>query len=357
MPQESTVLVLGAGASVAVAKGFRPKQDRDHPPLDANFFARASRHATRAQLDPILRRAEEIGQPDLCSTTHSVSLEQYLGRLYFEMHNEPSAANIRNYYNLVRLYSAELLTTTNWLAGRKGSLSKLIRRELDAGHRLKVITFNHDLLIENALATLPQRHGFAWCISHAYSLGSQLERIAILDQPRYASDCPGHRAAHVPIYKLHGSLNWVFRTRGEHPTADFARTSAKRKLFLFDNIQIPADSRRVAGGQRGWYIWPLVVPPVYEKHGFIFGRLRSVWEAAAGALNEADRVIFWGYSFPAADLHARYFFQGAAQRNESLRAPVLINPDPSAHAALWATLRPRQVRHFQDIVDYLAAEP
>ena len=82
-------------------------------------------------------------------------MEQYLGRLYFEMNNTRSDANLQAYFDLVRLYAAELLETTNWMMGRKGSLSKVIRAELDAGRRLSIITFNHDLLIENALASLP----------------------------------------------------------------------------------------------------------------------------------------------------------------------------------------------------------
>src|SRR5207253_1203322 len=57
-----TVLVVGAGASVAEAKGFRPKRDRDHPPLDADFFARAGRHTADSRLSPIVNHAADLGQ-------------------------------------------------------------------------------------------------------------------------------------------------------------------------------------------------------------------------------------------------------------------------------------------------------
>ncbi len=355
MPEpKHTVLVLGAGASVAQAKGFRPKQDRDHPPLDANFFGRAARHNSVAALEPILRRAKELGQPDLCSSTQPVSLEQYLGRLYFEMLTSGVTDNIEAYYDLVRLYATELLTTTNWMAGRRGALSKLMRAELDAGNRLSVITFNHDLLIENALAGMSaNRYGRVWCLSHAYHLGSIEGTVSIPGAAQYDDDCPGRRKEHVPIYKLHGSLNWVFRTLRAYPPTDFAKQA--RKVMIWNNVQIPAEDNKLSqNAGRDWYLWPLVVPPVYEKQGFIFGKLRPVWDAAGDALAGADRVIFWGYSFPAADVHARYFFQGAAQGNESLRAPILINPDPTAHAALWEVVRPHSVQHFRDVRDFLA---
>jgi hypothetical protein len=39
-----------------------------------------------------------------------------------------------------------------------------------------------------------------------------------------------------------------------------------------------------------WYIWPLIVPPVYEKHSYITGELRRIWENAANTLSEATRT-------------------------------------------------------------------
>jgi hypothetical protein len=66
-------------------------------------------------------------------------------------------------------------------------------------------------------------------------------------------------------------------------------------------------------------------------------------------------VIFWGYSFPRADIHSRYFFQRVSNRNNALLRPVLINPDPAAHRELWSVMRPTSVQHFQDVEAFLAA--
>src|SRR4026208_1675702 len=126
-----TVLVLGAGASVAEAKRHRRAHTKEHPPLDGDFFRKVKDHSkTRSEFQRVVARSEELGQPDLCSDTQPVSLEQHLGRLYFEMSTNPSTTNVSAYYDLVRLYAAELLTTTNWMVGRKGPLKRLIEREL-----------------------------------------------------------------------------------------------------------------------------------------------------------------------------------------------------------------------------------
>jgi hypothetical protein len=137
-----------------------------------------------------------------------------------------------------------------------------------------VVTFNHDLLIENALATLPRSRATGiWCFPHAYGWPGPIDVI-----------------------------------RDESPR------------------------------------W---------EEG-ITGVLKSVWDDAATALSKATSVIFWGYSFPRADLHARYFFSAAANLNEALRKPVLINPDPQAEDEIWHVLQPERVTHYRDVEAYLA---
>lgn len=279
-----------------------------------------------------------------------MSLEQYLGRLFFEMHNRRTEDNIRSYFDLVRLYCDELMSTTNWMNGRRGSLKRVLEGLRRRGHRVSVVTFNHDLLVENALFQMSERsYGKVWCLRHCYGLdfnGTCANRTE-----EFGTDCTGSPDEHVPVLKLHGSVNWVFRTRPSHPPADFV--SKSRSLLLWKNREIPPHADRLMPHGRNWYIWPLVVPPIYEKQGLIQNELERVWKQADEALRNASDVIFWGYSFPRADLHARYFFQAAAQANPALRRPVLINPDPAAHAALCDTVRPAKVTHFHDVRDYL----
>jgi hypothetical protein len=354
-PTEHTVFVLGAGASVAEAKGFRAKRDRDHPPLDANFFARAARHTDAWRRAPIEAHARTMGQGDLCTTSPTVSLEQYLGRLFFEMNADATTTNVRAYFDLVRWYAAELLTTTNWMIGRSGSIKKLLERELRRPSSISIVTFNHDLLIENALSLLaPRLFGQPWCLKHAYGITPSLTPVAGKGAT-FDLDCPGDIDSHIPIYKMHGSVNWVFRTLRKYPPPSFA--SRDRGLALWHNTAITPWVERVNYRKgRKWYLWPLIVPPIYEKHGFIHGELAGVWQSASARLDQATRIVFWGYSFPRADLHARYFFQSAALRNPALTRPILINPDPASEVSLYEVLRPRRVHHYHDVKDFLDDE-
>jgi hypothetical protein len=348
----NSVLVLGAGASVSEAKRHRPKRDRDRPPLDATFFRRVARHAHPSTLRAVVDHAAAIGQPDLCGTSPAVSLEEHLGRLYFALATGPSTDTRRAYYDLINLYSDELRQTTSWLDGRAGHIRALVQTELDRDRKVSVLTFNHDLLIENALSLLPSRWGKAWCLRHVYGFGEK--EIIANNEPRFDYECSGRPAEHVPILKLHGSMNWVFRTLREHPPEEVTRKD--RELLIWTNRVLTPGVRRMGGPTRDWYIWSLIVPPIYEKHGFIRAELSEVWKKADTALRSADRVIFWGYSFPRADLHARYFFSAAAHENEALRNPVLVNPDPAAHREMWSVLKPSRVERYRDIEDYFASD-
>jgi hypothetical protein len=319
-----TVLAVGAGASVAEAMGRHAKWEKDRPPLDLDFFTRAKAAAREPSLiRRISEHATSLGHPDPSTSTTPTSLEHYLGLLYFRLLHEPTPEDKSAYFDLPRLYNRELLSTTNWLVGRpRGQLEMLIRRELSREtERLTVVTFDHDLLIENALATLPGRaFGKRFCLRHSYGFDESVRTASVSGVEEW-EPCAGDHGEVVAICKLHGSLNWVFTTRDLTLSLNLAR--AKKAIHLLRPKRPRADLR-IASSRRRYYLWPVVVPPIYEKQGFITTHLQAVWDRATDALRQADRIVFVGYSFPAADHHARFFFEGLANANPSLKRPAVI---------------------------------
>ncbi len=153
---------------------------------------------------------------------------------------------------------------------------------------------------------------------------------------------------------MHGSVNWLFRTRDYYPGADLL--GKPRKLYQLTDRYLGVNRLQYKKGRgRPWMMFPLIVPPVYEKHTLIRSNLSEVWSNAEAVLRVADKVVFWGYSFPAADTHARHFFRTLSERNPALKSPYLLNPDPGAAAALWSVLRPQRLSHFRDARAYLRA--
>lgn len=355
-----SVFVVGAGASLAEAQARRPKRTREHPPLDATFFERVAtrrteyRDNTGASLyDRVERQARVLGE----SALTGLGLEEFLGRLYFNVHHDPMRTSVRDYFTLVDLYAREVVGTTNWMIGRRPSrhrselLRQMIQRELASGQEASIVTFNIDLLIENTLQILTStRVGAPWSLQHAYGLTTPYQVLyGPSDYFAYAGPRPP-----IQLYKLHGSVNWVFHVRDYYPPADLMEN--KRTVYQLADKQLGTRRiRHTEKGKRNWLLFPLIVPPVYEKHRLIRTHLHEQWAGAEAALDAATSVVFWGYSFPRADTHARHFFRTMSQRNPALRQPATINPDPNAARALWDVLRPNRVAHYRDAETFLAA--
>ncbi|MGH2906278.1 MAG: hypothetical protein ACRDKI_05855 [Solirubrobacterales bacterium] len=196
-----------------------------------------------------------------------------------------------------------------------------------------------------------------WCLSGAYGF-SESKRNFVLDRPgfRETFDYEGESSS-IPLFKMHGSINWVFKHAKSYPPADLV-SGSNRELLVIRNQKIP-ESRvqvRTRGKGRPWYTSPVIVPPVYEKHGLIRRLLPGVWEGASEAIKNADRIMFWGYSFPAADIHARHFFQSMVNVNPVLKTPVLINPDPQSAVALWSVIQPTSVTHYRSAEEFLRTQ-
>jgi hypothetical protein len=100
-------------------------------------------------------------------------------------------------------------------------------------------------------------------------------------------------------------------------------------------------------------MWPVIVPPVYNKQVLIQRFLPQVWEDAQDALLACSRLIFFGYSLPPADIEAEKLFQRSIYANSGLGAVEVINPDPNA-AARFARLVPHKpLRWYPDVMTWL----
>ena len=350
-PRGHTVFVLGAGASLAEALHHRPKRSREHPPLDANLFRQKKRYREDGLYRRVQAQATKLGVADLARESPPVGLEDYLGRLYFNVQHNPAQATVRAYFELIDLYAWEVVETTRWMVGRRGLIKRVLQREIARGNRITVITFNIDLLIENALQELVHSRPSARLdLALAYGFLDPLTPLI----PQGDSFDFGGGVSDIPLLKMHGSVNWLFKTRDYYPPADLV--SEARELYVLREKSVPPRRLRVRlnPGGRAWYAFPLIVPPIYEKHAFIRTHLQDVWDGAEAALLSADQVVLWGYSFPSADTHARHFFQSVADRNPALRSPVIINPDLAVASALWSLLRVERVTQFRDAEKYLA---
>jgi hypothetical protein len=125
----------------------------------------------------------------------------------------------------------------------------------------------------------------------------------------------------IRLLKLHGSLNWVVRTRGQRPSRQTLFPGNRSPAIFVHNIRdVVHDSTLsgTTGGRSSWYLWPTIVPPIYDKWRLTnLPAIRSAWERARTEIALAEKLIFVGYSLPEADVLARQMLRRVYQSNKA----------------------------------------
>jgi hypothetical protein len=205
---------------------------------------------------------------------------------------------------------------TPWLS----SIVERIRRENAA-----IISFNWDLVLDQML--FEKDLG-----PECYGLSKELS--------------PGPM-----LLKPHGSLNWYDATQ-------IRKVAAEKRVEIFphkeDAERIEAFLRpREIKSSAGRPYTPLIVAPTYLKD---FGRpvFRRLWNRCTDVLSTPKKLVFLGYSLPAADLHAQYIFRCGFHnqtegrlRKDGTRYPatgpakvVIVNPDQDSARRIEAVAGP-----------------
>ena len=114
--------------------------------------------------------------------------------------------------------------------------------------------------------------------------------------------------------------------------------------------------RPTGAGRQRWYVWPVIVPPIYSKHSLIQSFIPSVWSEAREALSSSDRVVFCGYSLPAADIEAEKLVQRSLGSNLNLPWIGVIDPAPGVAGRYVGLLPDKPLRRFPNIDAFLGGE-
>jgi len=257
-------------------------------------------------------------------------MESFFADVFYELSSSKTDEARRVFIELVRMYNRVLASTTNWVAAntRLASLGRLLRAEIAGGQPVTLITFNQDLVAENAVYRLPRRHG-ARCLSCIYGR-PPIEKMGS-PSPLFPWTPQCDHTFPVQLFKLHGSLNWFTRTRDEFPSAGALFPSANKEVFALLDGQIRLEGFQKSRNQSGrtvWHLWPLVIPPIYDKHRLtgtpVIGHQ---WLGATQAIVHADRLVAWGYSLPDADVTSAQMLRRAIRDNGGLDSIHVINPD------------------------------
>jgi hypothetical protein len=354
-------LVLGAGAALSNALYFRSERKRKtRPPLDTTFFEVVD--ARGIALTPALTAyfRNFLGVEPTASTLREFRMEEVFKDVAYDFRETPKDKVARDaYIDLVDLYLRVLRGTTNWLSSDSrtgGPVGRLLDSAASSADNLTVLTFNHDLVIENEIirrAKLRRR----WCLDKGY--GSASDELNLLYPAgsvakfHLHSDGTCRHDRPISILKLHGSLNWVVRLNGTRPTARFLKGEGLNKeihLLIRREISERQTYMREGAGRKRWDLWPIVVPPVYAKHELRTQILDGVWADAKSALKAADQVLFYGYSLPELDVEAEKLFERSLLQNTDANWVSVVNP-ASSSAGRFAGVSPKRPIHWYPSLD------
>jgi len=117
----------------------------------------------------------------------------------------------------------------------------------------------------------------------------------------------------IPLFKLHGSLNWLWCPRCEELDITFLEKGA---LWTQKGNFICVSEYCTSPYQI------LIVSPTMFK---IYDNrvIKKVWKEAEQAISHSDYIIFIGYSFPEADIHIRCMLTKAIASAEN-RPKILV---------------------------------
>lgn len=342
-------LIVGAGASLAQAQYRRPGRTKNHPPLDTTFFPKV--RSLRLHVPRTLRTYAAsypgVDPFDPAADDGTLRMEEFLKDLFFDFQESSGRGPARKAFpQFVELYASVLRQTTGWMASRHtgGPLGQLLSDAASSADRVSIITFNHDLVIENELFKR-KRLRSRWCLDRGYGrIGNSMTftspsggNIALF--PSHSGGCDHVRG--IDLLKLHGSLNWYVRYgRGRYPTPKQILGAPNQKLYATRRRTILSQFSQ--GTNR---TWPTVVPPIYGKDLMIRALLQDVWDEARQVLTTAERVLIFGYSLPLLDVQAEKSLQRGLATNANAPFVDVINPAPES-ASRYAALTEKPIRWF-----------
>lgn len=318
--KDNVVVVLGAGASIS--EMIAAKKSPEHlPPTDANFLARAQSLAP-SNYERVQRLFDEVWKGDEPRPLKYQQMEMLFSSSYLKLqqtNGKTKAGQLsRELYDALVDMLRETLSETTRKAESKQHLDILSKIKAANPRSLNVLTFNYDVLADRALLQGARQGLWNWSHEDGYGFRPKNQPT-----PKQRSD--------IGLHKLHGSMNWYIRTPGRTRTNAYKKDSSVYVPTPASNPNAqPWQKRQFHLGHSKNKIFPLMVPPVYEKGSQIIGVLQHVWDNAAKALREATLVIVWGYSLPQTDYHSGFLFAQCARRAKFRL--IAINPDRNALA-------------------------
>lgn len=304
---DSVTYILGAGfscgAGLPLSCNFLDKMNKVHP----QYQLGKTPPSLNVPMDELFRfRADRFG---LFDKTLLNNVEFWLSLVSARTLGSISSRGFNKYQMQIAIaqtiaYYVDL-SVKNASADFVNSFVDIIGSSNTFKQNNTVITLNYDDLIERACERIGvhYRHGF----KHRGFNGTF--KVDLSDYNGRMLNVNEEQSS-VPIYKLHGSYNWMTE---------------------LENIQLISDMQHFFRKQEFWTTneWAkygfVIEPPTIDKS--YAGRILSaIWGRAYDALASAFHIIVIGYSFPENDGYVKYLLMASLVDNTTLKQVTIVDP-------------------------------
>lgn len=313
------VYVLGAGAGAAYKGSFLGETN----PVAKNFFQKAMRvmstHRVRDRLfeDSNLEykniftfieefwgiSKEKIAQSDL-------DMEEVLTLLTIELEEDvPGRDRLLQAYEEFLLLMA--LTFDKILYGTPCPHHASIARSLNPGDT--IISFNYELLMDYALLNLTNSRA-KWNIEDGYG-------VSCSPMTPSSSDNSATHGSNIRLFKLHGSLNWLYCPQCRQLFA-YEHGGARGQSMVINGI---ANMLKCITKHCCHRLSRVIIPPTLIKNYQSVPFIPRLWQQAREALERASEIIIIGYSFPTTDFRSNWMFRKAMTKNTTLKGVTVVD--------------------------------
>jgi hypothetical protein len=310
-----TAVVLGAGFSCAAGLPLTNQLMAGDLPLMAGERDRARMQSVRAAFDAWsaanpeepteawLRAAYD--QKDASRTSVRAQADwQDIVQYILRRLSRPKNADAGPYYYGITRYQADTLHRKFWDA--------LLSNGKSCDQTLAVVALNYDILPERALhAREPADTPGPLFYYGGFQYDQVVRKMINVAAPPGKKHEIVQLGHDVPLYKLHGSMNWAWEPHTQ-------------TLKIHDDVRAAFRS-----GDRGV---PAIIPPVEEKE--MAAEFTAIWVEAEKTLSQAERWVVCGYSMPKYDLAVCDLIERSAALGPK-KTVVLIDPMGDKLARRW----------------------
>lgn len=223
--------------------------------------------------------------------------------------------------NILRQYLILLMANAiNNASESSNKYHQLLLKNLSESNQLLDTTFlsvNYDIHIDNTISTMYDKTKFPVMLDYGVDFTNFNFNNSAWKRPSGQS---------IKLYKIHGSLNWLYCPI----CSSLTLTPYEGGVMRILNNQEDATCLNC-----GEHTIPIIVPPTYFKDmSNVY--LANVWNKAESTLRKAEFLIFCGYSFPEADIHIKYMLKRVqtSRKNNPLKIIVFNNHDKKLESSL-----------------------